>query len=87
MKPRPSALASRIRRLMLADDDVGKVAAATPGVIGERSGPKKRVRVCITLTAVEPRLKKIDPTILSLPSQAAPWNSFSTASSKPPPPS
>ena len=35
MKPRPSALAVRIRRLMLADDDVGKVAAATPGVIGE----------------------------------------------------
>jgi hypothetical protein len=35
MKQRPSALASRIRRLMLADDDVGKVAAATPALIGE----------------------------------------------------
>ena len=34
MKPRQSALASRIRRVMLADEDVGKVAAATPGLIG-----------------------------------------------------
>ena len=34
MKHRPSALASRIRRVMLADEDVGKVAAATPSLIG-----------------------------------------------------
>jgi len=34
MKPRPSALASRIRRVMLADEDVGKVVAATPSLIG-----------------------------------------------------
>ena len=34
MKPRQSALASRIRRVMLADEDVGKVAAATPALIG-----------------------------------------------------
>lgn len=34
MKPRQSALASRIRRVMLADEDVGKVATATPALIG-----------------------------------------------------
>jgi len=34
MKPKPSLLASRIRRVMLADDEVGKIAAPVPGLIG-----------------------------------------------------
>ena len=83
MKPRPSALAVRIRRLMLADDDVGKVAAATPGVIGECS---VCVFVCVCVLSSSRVRQPPPPFNPSIP-QAAPWNSSSTASSKPPPPS
>lgn len=43
------ALASRVKRIMQADEDVGKIAQATPVLIGERerkwggeSGARKR---------------------------------------------
>ncbi len=33
-RPKPNPLAGRIRRIMKADEDVGKISQATPGMIG-----------------------------------------------------
>lgn len=33
-RPKPNALASKIKKLMQSDDDVGKIAQATPCLIG-----------------------------------------------------
>ena len=34
-RPKPNPLAGRIRRIMKADDDVGKISQAAPGMMGE----------------------------------------------------
>jgi hypothetical protein len=46
MKPKPSLLASRIRRVMLADDEVGKIAQPVPGLIGERERKTRPGDLC-----------------------------------------
>lgn len=33
-RPKPNPLAGRIRRIMKADEDVGKISQAAPGMIG-----------------------------------------------------
>jgi hypothetical protein len=44
MKPKPSLLASRIRRVMLADEEVGKIAAPVPGLIGEKNEMEREMK-------------------------------------------
>lgn len=46
MKTKPDALASRIKRIMQADEDVGKISQATPVLIG-RWAPKQVLLVFI----------------------------------------
>lgn len=53
MKPKNFPLAARIKKLMQADEDVGKISQATPVLIGEATWPRRGGRVDVAVaTAV-----------------------------------
>lgn len=52
-RPKPNALASKIKKLMQSDDDVGKIAQATPCLIGALTVPyhnRKQSLTCFYCT-------------------------------------